>query len=103
MNNSKEGKEPNFFKNVKRGFLRAIITLVRYREVSVIEAFFMITISFIQLYGSLFVRDGYLSWEGDLFGSFIYNLASQSQLVPYIYETKSVIAYYTLFILSMFI
>ena len=69
---------------------KVVVELLRDRKVGHLEMAILTLVAFVQIYGTLFVEKGYISWKEDLLGGVFYTIATHSQLLPFFAQTKSI-------------
>ena len=73
---------------------KVFVDLLKDRKVSRTTTAVFTLCAFTQIYGTFFVRDGFIPWNEDLIEGFVYELASRFQVIPNFAEQKTVVLYW---------
>ncbi len=91
---SKSSKPATFTEQVRVNLCRVFVDMLKDRKVSRMGMAVYTMCAFVQIYGTLFVRGGYIPWNEDLIEGFVYELANRVQVIPNFADQRTVVLYW---------
>jgi len=87
---------------LKAAVINMFIRVTKSREINALGSVIIITVCFLQIYGTIFEENNHFSWEDTVIGKYIYNIFRVIRVIPFFLSNHSTSLYWFIFGLGRF-